>query len=739
MSSTEVVHSTTRLYGHLINPDLDLVPSQFPLDSSEIHKKVLRTVRCLVADLCQQYNGGHPGSAMGMAALGIALYKYVMRYSPRNPSFFNRDRLVLSNGHTCLWQYIFMHLVGFPAMSMEQLKTYHSAQRDSICLGHPEIQFEGIEVTTGPLGQGVANAVGLAIASKHLSAMYNRPGCCLVDNMTWCTVGDGCLQEGVAIEAIQLAGHWRLDNLAILYDNNSVTCSGTVDVATSENINARMAACGWHVVNILDGNDNIEAIVQALSEARQNKHQPTFVNIRTTIGVDTHLQGQNVAHGTPLGVAGVESLKQMYGMDPKQTFSVSTEVYAFFEEVVAKGRAQEATFERDLSTYTLEYPELARDFAMRIQGPTTQHWLDLIPPTGALSTKKTPTRISAGRIIGALAKELPNLALTTCDLQPATNMSWDGCIAFQHPEHETACGTMTGDYTGRYLHCGIREHAMTAIANGLAAFNPGTIIPVTSAFFQFYSYAIAGVRMGALQELQAIHLATHDSIAIGHDGPTHQPVELPSLFRAMPNLLYVRPCDEEETCGAFIVAFEAKCTPTMLSLSRHPLVQYPIFSQREGVRRGAYIFIEDEDADVTLIGVGAEMVFAVDARAKLAESGVKARVVSFPCQRLFEGQSGKYRESVMHYTKRKPIVVIEAFAVNGWERYADAGYSMRTFGKSLPPEGEIYGFFGYAAAEIAAKVLLLLDDLSKAGIDSLRGNFRDLNGGPMSYGRDPSL
>ncbi|KAJ9658235.1 hypothetical protein H2198_003808 [Neophaeococcomyces mojaviensis] len=734
MSSTEVVNVRTKIHGYKLDQNLAPTLLQPALESEESHRKVLGTVRCLIADLCQQHNGGHPGSAMGMAALGIALYKYTMRYSPLNPSFFNRDRLVLSNGHTCLWQYIFMHLVGFPAMSLEQLKTYHSAQRDSICPGHPEIQLAGIEVTTGPLGQGVANTVGLAIASKQLGATYNRPGHHLVDNMTWCVVGDGCLQEGVAIEAIQLAGHWRLDNLAILYDNNGVTCSGTVDVATSEDINARMAACGWHVVDILDGDTNVGAIVQALEQARENKHQPSFVNIRTTIGVDTNLQGQNKAHGTPLGAEGVRHLKQAYGMDPKQEFFVPPSVYAFFQDVIPKGKKQEATSEQILSAYALKFPELAKEFTMRIRGQLSKHWLDFIPPKEELSKKKTPTRISAGRIVAALGKGLSSLVLMTCDLQPATNMSWDNCTTFQHPEHKTSCETMMGNYTGRYLQCGIREHAMAAIANGLAALGPGTVIPLTSAFFQFYSYAIAGVRMGALQGLQAIHLATHDSIAIGHDGPTHQPVELPALFRAMPNLLYVRPCDEEETCGAFMVAFEAERTPTMISLSRHPLVQYPEHSDREGVKRGAYVFIEEEEADVTLIGVGAEMVFAVEARSKLIELGIKSRVISFPCQRLFEGQSRDYKESVMQYSKRKPVVVIEAFVVNGWERYADAGYSMRTFGKSLPPEDEIYGFFGFTVDEITTKVRQLLNEVAEVGIEFLRGNFRDLNGGAMSHG-----
>ncbi len=284
------------------------------------------------------------------------------------------------------------------------------------------------------------------------------------------------------------------------------------------------------------------------------------------------------------------------------------------------------------------------------------------------------------------------------------------------------------------MHCGIREHAMVSVANGVAAFHPGTFIPITSGFFMFYLYAAAGVRMGAMQGLRTIHLATHDSIAIGDDGPTHQPIALPALFRGMPNLLYIRPCDSEETCGAFIAALEALHTPTILSLSRHELVQYLEFSSRHGVANGAYVFIEDDDADATVIGVGSEMVFAVEARKKLLDAGYRSRVVSFPCQRLFDVQPQDYKESVLQYRRCKPIIVIEAYSVNGWERYADAGYSMRTFGKSLPADTEVYRFFGFEASKIAGEVAGLIAEVKAKDIGWLRGNFRDLNGGAMAYG-----
>ncbi|KAI0103371.1 putative dihydroxy-acetone synthase [Nemania sp. FL0031] len=702
----------------------------------EMHDLVLRTFRCLVADLCQNFHSGHPGGAMSMAAMGIALYKYVMRYSPTNPGYFNRDRVVLSNGHACLWQYIFMHWVGFPGMTLEELKSYRSPRIDGLCPGHSQIQLEGHEVTTGPLGQGVANAVGLAAAAKHLGAVYNRPGFELVDNMTWCTIGDACIQEGVALEAIQLAGHWRLNNLAILYDHNDVTCDGTLDVTCTEDINAKMIACGYNVIDVFDGVSNVDGIVRALTEARRAKDKPTFINIRTVIAFGSSKEGRAESHGAPLGEESVAGLKRRFGMNPDELFRIDSDVYEYFEDIALRGKQLEVEFEEKLQGYAQAYPELAKEFNLRMQGQMTDDWQKYIPSRDAFPKDKFPTREAVALIIAVLAKNINTFLVGTANLGLVVDFTWKEHVAFQSPDLETTCG-IRGDYTGRYIHYGIREHAMASVSNGFAAYNPGTILPVTSAFFMFYLYAAPGVRMGALQGLQAIHIATHDNIAPGYDGPAHQPIEVAALFRSMPNLLYIRPCDSEETCGAFEVALNARTTPTVLSLSRHPLLQFPGRSSREGTRKGAYVLIEDEDADVTFIGVGSEMTYAVDATDKLREENISARVVSFPCQRLFDMQSPEYKESVMQYKKKKPIVVIEAYAVNGWERYADAGYSMNSFGKSLPENLPIYQFFNFDAGKIAAKVKLLVEETRDAGIESLRGNFRELNGGPMGYGWNP--
>ncbi|EON64397.1 transketolase [Coniosporium apollinis CBS 100218] len=700
--------------------------SSLRLEESEKHDLVLRVFRCFIADLCEQFKGGHPGGAMGMAGIGIALWKYAMKYSPSNPNYFNRDRFVLSNGHTCLFQYTFMHLVGYSNMTLDQLRSYHSKRTDSICPGHPEIEIDGIEVTTGPLGQGVANAVGLAMAEKHLAATYNRPNYPVVDNMIFCMIGDACLQEGVALEAISLAGHWRLDNLVIVYDNNQVTCDGSVDLACNEDVNAKMRACGWNVIDVFNGSNNISGVTQALVTARASD-KPTFINVRTVIGFGSKLAGDAKTHGAAFGPEDVANIKRTFGMDVDKHFYIPDDVYDFFHEARSRGQDYEWEWNALVDAYSQEYPELSAEFKSRVAGQMPQDWMKYIPAKDSFPTTPTASRKSAGLVCNPLAQNLNNIMVGTADLTPSVNMVWKNKKDFQHPDLKTACG-INGDYSGRYIHWGIREHAMASISNGLAAYNKGTILPVTSTFFMFYIYAAAGVRMGALQGLQCIHVATHDSIGTGEDGPTHQPVELAALYRAMPNMLYIRPCDSEETAGAFIAALNAKNTPSIISLSRQNLEQYPAHSSREGVRKGAYVLMEQEDADVTLIGVGAEMCFAVSTKEVLEkEYGIKARVVSFPCQRLFEAQPREYKREVLQYGKGRPIVVIEAYAVNGWERYADAGFAMSSFGHSLPG-AKCYDHFGFSGTKIAPKVKALVDEVRKEGIESLRGDFRDLNG-----------
>ncbi|CEJ82293.1 Putative Dihydroxyacetone synthase [[Torrubiella] hemipterigena] len=611
-------------------------------------------------------------------------------------------------------------------MTFDQLKSYHSDRSDSICPGHPEIENEGIEVTTGPLGQGIANAVGLAMATKNLAATYNRPGYDVVNNTTWCMIGDACLQEGVALEAIQAAGHWKLNNLVVMYDNNQITCDGSVDLCNTEDVNAKMRACGWNVIEVSDGRYDVDAVVQALEQAKASTDKPTFINIRTVIGIGSSVENDAKSHGAAYGVDDVKNIKRNFQMDPDEHFVVSDLVYDFFRDIKPRGQAIESEWINKIRAYEAAYPELADEFSKRVRGELTADWRSIIPAKEAFSTNPIATRKSAGLICNPLAAALNNFMVGTADLSPSVAMIWKDKVDFQHPDLKTECG-INGNYAGRYIHYGVREHAMAAIANGLAAFNKGTFLPVTSSFFMFYMYAAPAVRMGALQELQAIHIATHDSIGTGEDGPTHQPIALASLYRAMPNILYMRPCDTEETAGVFTVALEAKNTPSIISLSRQNLEQYHQYSSREGVSRGAYVFIEEENADVTLLGVGSEMCFAVKTRDVLREKhGIKARIVSFPCQRLFDAQSLEYKRQTLQYRSNAPRVIIEAYAVNGWERYADAGYSMSSFGKSLPGK-DAYKFFGFDENLIALRVAELVETVRRDGIESLRGEFRDLN------------
>ncbi|KAL4960217.1 transketolase family protein [Aspergillus stella-maris] len=688
--------------------------------SSSEHDTVLKTFRLLIADLCQQFGGGHPGGAIGMAAIGVALWRYVMRYAPHTPDFFNRDRFVLSNGHTCLFQYTFLHLTGYKAMTFDQLKSYHSDRVDALCPGHPEIEHEGIEVTTGPLGQGVANAVGLAMATKNLAATYNRPGYDVVNNHTWCMIGDACLQEGVALEAISLAGHWKLNNLTIMYDNNQITCDGSVDLTNTEDVNAKMRACGWDVIDVEDGCYDVEGLVQALSKARASTEKPTFINVRTVIGLDSKVAGQAAAHGAAFGVEDVANMKRKLGFNPEEHFHIGDPAREFFGELPARGEGFVREWEDLVQKYCEAHPELGEEFQRRVRGELPADWQKKIPTE--FPDKATATRASSGLVFNPLAQSINSFMVGTADLSPSVNMIWKGKVDFQHPDLKTTCG-INGDYSGRYIHYGVREHAMAAVSNGLAAYNPGTFVPITSSFFMFYLYAAPAVRMGALQHLQVIHAATHDSVGMGEDGPTHQPIELASLYRAMPNLLFIRPGDSEETAGAWIAAINANKSSSIISTSRHTLPQLKQ-TRRDGVLKGAYILEEAEGAEVTILGVGAELSFALDVAAQLKEKlGITARVVSFPCQRLFEQQSTEYKRSVLQRHKGIPAVVIEPYAPNGWERYADAGISVRRFGHSLPGKAA-YKFFGFETGVMTDKIGAYLERVKSD--EALRGEFVDL-------------
>lgn len=631
---------------------------------------------------------------MGMAAIGIALFKYVMQYSPHDPDFFNRDRFVLSNGHTCLFQYAFQHLVGYKHMTMDQLKTYHSSRPDAYCPGHPENEFPGIEVTTGALGQGISNAVGLAIASQNLAATYNKPGFPVVSSHIFCMVGDACLQEGVALESISLAGHLGLGNLTVTYDNNQITCDGPVLLTNTEHINEKMRACNWEVIEIENGSDDVAAIVEALEKSKFSK-KPTFINIHTTIGVDLNVAGDAAAHGAALGQNEVDRLHELYGFDPSEKISVPPDVYEFFSDVVARGKQQQAEWNELVRAYITEFPDLGAEFEARMEGELPPNWQSYIPQS--FPTSLTPSRQLSGFVINPLAQNYKNFLVGTADLTPSVHMAYKGRTDFQNPEK-----LAPGDFAGRYIHYGVREHCMAAVANGIAAYNKGTFIPCTSSFLMFYLYAAPAVRYGALLKLQVIHVGTHDSIGIGEDGPTHQPISLPILFRSMPNMNFMRPCDSEEVAGAWEIAIKSKENPSIISLSRHKLQQWPGKSNRKLFGKGAYFLLEVEGAVLNIIGVGSEMQFAMESAEILNSRGIRTNVISFPSYHLFEKQPKEYRRQLLRRGE-VPSVVIEAYAPNGWERYATSGVNMKTFGKSLPGP-DTYRYFGFDSGKIAEKI-----------------------------------
>lgn len=675
--------------------------------------EVLATVRCLTADIVEQFNGGHPGTPMGAASIGLALWGYAMKFNPKNAGWVNRDRFVLSNGHACLLQYIYLHLCGYPTWTLAMLKRYHS--RDYIhsqAAGHPEIEFEGIEVTTGPLGQGIANAVGLAMASKHLASRFNQDGSTIIDNKIWVMSGDGCLQEGIGQEAISFAGHLHLDNLILIYDDNRVTVDGNINICFTEDTNAKMLAMGWEVIDVQgDATNDVAAIVDALRRARHSTSgKPVFINIVTQIGFGSKNEGLCPTHGAALGAEDVAKVKNFHGRNPEEQFVVPDHVYSAFDHVKRKGAALESDWNRIFEKYKASHPQLAAEFEQQIMG----HSL-VSDPAKLLLAKKDlpitpiPTRKASGLAIEALAPKMPQILAGSADLSGSTFVTWPNCEDFQAPS------TGYGTYKGRQIRYGIREHAMAGIANGMAAYSPNAIIPVISTFFMFFLYAAPAVRMAALQRLRIICIATHDSIGIGEDGPTHQPIALASLFRAMPNVNFIRPADAEEVQGAWLISLDQDISqPTVISLSRQavPLLKG---TSRDQMRRGAYpIWSSTQEASsesssmITLVATGSEVSLAIKVAQQLvSQDNTKGmtegiRVVSMPIQSRFDAQSEEYRKSVLP-SHTSLVIAIEAWSSYGWARYAHASMSMHSFGLS-GPQADLYDHFGFSVDNLTRKI-----------------------------------
>ncbi len=654
---------------------------------NESLKQIANTVRGLSIDCVQKANSGHPGLPMGMADVSAVLFSEFLKFNPKNPDWFNRDRFVLSGGHGSALLYSLLHLYGYE-LSLDDLKQFR--QWGSKTPGHPEHQdTPGVETTTGPLGQGLANAVGMALAETHLASKYNKKGLKVIKHHTYTMLGDGDLQEGISHEVCSFAGHNKLDRLIALYDSNDITIDGKTDLSYSEDVEKRFKAYNWQVQKI-DGHD-YDAIRKALKKAKKSK-KPSLIICKTIIGFGSpNKQGTSQIHGSPLGLEEVKLTKENLGI-PQDDFYVSEAVYELTQKKIEKGAKKEAKWDTKYATYKSEFPEEFLELSNRIKNEIPELDIPLFEPGTKLAT-----RSASGKVLNYLAENLPSLVGGSADLTPSNNTLAESQIPFSSKNH-----------AGNYIHYGIREFGMGAIMNGLALH--GGVIPYGGTFFVFSDYMRSAIRMAALMELQTIYVFTHDSIGLGEDGPTHQPVEHLTSLRAIPNLVSFRPMDANETIMGWKVALERKEGPTALILTRQGL---PIIDRtKEGITdcqaadRGGYVLTQDEDFDTILLASGSEVSLILEAKEQLNKKGIKVRVVSMPSMELFDMQSDKFRENVLpnKVTKR---VAVEAGASLSWYKYVGLEgkiIGLDRFGASAPID-VLYTKFGITAEKVTEAVL----------------------------------
>ncbi|MBW4530106.1 MAG: transketolase [Aphanothece saxicola GSE-SYN-MK-01-06B] len=656
---------------------------------SHVETLCINSIRFLAVDAINKSNSGHPGLPMGCAPMAFSLWDKVLRHNPKNPQWFNRDRFVLSAGHGCMLLYALLHLTGYDSVTLEDLKQFR--QWGSRTPGHPEtFETPGVEVTTGPLGQGISNAVGLAIAEAHLAAKFNRPDATIVDHYTYVLMGDGCNQEGVSSEAASLAGHLGLGKLIALYDDNHITIDGNTGVSFTEDVMKRYEAYGWHVQHVEDGNTDVAAITKAIEAAKAVTDRPSLIKVTTTIGYGSPNKANTAGvHGAALGAEEAELTRQQlewsYG-----AFEVPEPAYEHWRAAIQRGAAAEASWNESLAAYRSRYPAEAAEFERLLRGELPEGW-DASLPVFTPADKGLATRQHSYNALNAFGPSLPELIGGSADLTHSNLTDIKGEASFQK-----------GHEANRYLHFGVREHAMAAVLNGIAYHNSG-LIPYGGTFLVFAGYMIGAMRLSALSQLGVIYVLTHDSIGLGEDGPTHQPVETLANLRAIPNLLVMRPGDGNETVGAYKVAVTNRKRPTVLALSRQAMVNQAN-SAAEKVALGGYI-LEDCSGtpDLILIGSGTELDLCVKAAAELSAEGKAVRVVSMPCVELFEEQDAAYRESVLPAAVRKRVVV-EASSSFGWHKYAGfdgATVSIDSFGASAPG-GVCLEKFGFTVDNVVA-------------------------------------
>ncbi len=682
------------------------------LTAPALDTECINTLRFLSVDAVQKADSGHPGMPMGAAAMAYVLWTRFLKHNPANPDWFDRDRFVLSPGHGSMLLYSLLHLTGY-ALSLEEIKRFR--EWGSITPGHPERGLTpGIETTTGPLGQGFGNGVGLAIAEAHLAACHNRPDYEIVNHFTYAIVSDGDLMEGVSSEAASLAGHLKLGKLIYLYDDNYVTLSAGTDLTFTEDRARRFEAYGWHIQSVVDGND-LEAIDRALRAARDERERPSLILVRTHIGYGSpHKQDSFESHGSPLGTDEVRLTKENLGWPSAPLFRIPEPVRTHFRTALARGQSAEAAWRDKFSAYAQAYPDLAKAFEQAMRGELPDGWDKDIPVFPA-DPKGMATRVAGGKVMNAVASRLPALIGGSADLNPSTHTALLGLGDFE-PQGMKDCdkqGAVKGvwGYGGRNLYFGVREHAMGAILNGLAAH--GGSLPFGATFLIFSDYMRPPVRLAALMGLHVIYVFTHDSIALGQDGPTHQPVEQLAGLRAIPGLTVIRPGDANETAVAWRVALETGKRPVALVLTRQDVatLDRTQCAAADGLRQGAYVLIDAPGArpDVILIASGSEVGLIMEAQKKLQGQKVQARVVSMPSWELFDLQPKSYRDQVLVPAIHARLAV-EAGVSQGWHRYVgDQGevLSVERFGASAPGD-VVMREYGFTVDNVCQKALALL-------------------------------
>jgi len=667
------------------------------VNATPLDELCINTIRCLSIDAVQKANAGHPGLPMGDAAMAYVLWTRFLRYNPHDPKWPNRDRFVLSAGHGCMLLYSLLHLTGYD-LSLDELRNFR--QWGSKTPGHPEYSLTpGVETTTGPLGQGFGNAVGMAIAGKYLAAYFNRPGHPLIDYTVYGICSDGDLMEGVSAEAASVAGFLGLDNLIFLYDNNHITIEGSTDLAFSqEDVSKRFEAHGWFVQRLDDGND-LDAVEGALQAARGQKERPSLIVARTHIAYGSPNKHDTAgAHGEPLGEDEVKATKQNLGWPLEPAFYIPLEALQHFRGAVPAGEKLQAKWNQKLAAYREAFPDLAKDWDLYVNGQLPQGWKDKIPAFSA-ADKPIATRSASEKVLAAIAPSLPLFLGGAADLAPSTKTYVKGLGDFAR-----------GNYSAKNFHFGIREHGMGSIVNGMAV---SGLIPYGATFFVFSDYMRPAIRLAALSHFHSIFVFTHDSVFLGEDGPTHEPVEQLASIRAIPNVCMIRPADANETAVAWRLAIEHRGGPVLLVLTRQNL---PIFDRTrcasaDGVDRGAYVLSDSQGRppEIILIASGSEVALAFESQQKLAAEGIAARVVSMPSWDLFEKQPQAYRDEVLPPAVTARLA-IEAGSPFGWERYVGpkgAVIGLSRFGASAPYK-VIAEHLGFTPANVVAQADRLL-------------------------------